>query len=147
MYADPQVQGAVTARIVLGETTRLVFVNSHLAAGAEKTSLDRRNWDAGQITNRTRFEPITDVPDLSQSTGEQIGDEDFAFWAGDLNYRLDTISGEDVRRLLMLHTRNEYDLSRLRSQHKIDKEIEVAAEISRANRHHAGSISSAGSSN
>lgn len=120
-------KGAVTARVVLGETTRLVFVNSHLAAGADKTSLERRNWDAAQILSRTRFEPIKDAMDLSQTTGEQIGDEDFAFWCGDLNYRLEGIPGDDVRRLLMLHTRNEYDLSQ-RSARKIEREIREAAE-------------------
>ncbi|CZT21724.1 related to inositol polyphosphate 5-phosphatase ocrl-1 [Ramularia collo-cygni] len=120
-------KGAVTARIVLGETTRLVFINSHLAAGADKTSLERRNWDAAQILSRTRFEPIQDAMDLSQTTGEQIGDEDFAFWCGDLNYRLEGIPGDDVRRLLMLHTRNEYDLSK-QAARKVEREIQEAAE-------------------
>src|SRR6266480_1037717 len=45
-------KGAVTARVILGETTRLVFINSHLAAGADKAALERRNWDASQITSR-----------------------------------------------------------------------------------------------
>jgi phosphatidylinositol-bisphosphatase len=120
-------KGAVTARIVLGDTTRIVFVNSHLAAGADKTSLERRNWDASQIISRTRFGAIQDAMDLSQTTGEQIGDEDFAFWVGDLNYRLEGIPGDDVRRLLMLHTRNEYDLSQ-QSANKIEKEIENATD-------------------
>jgi phosphatidylinositol-bisphosphatase len=120
-------KGAVTARIVLGDTTRIVFVNSHLAAGADTTSLERRNWDVSQIVSRTRFGAIQDAMDLSQTTGEQIGDEDFAFWVGDLNYRLEGIPGDDVRRLLMLHTRNEYDLSQ-RSAHKIEKEIENATD-------------------
>jgi phosphatidylinositol-bisphosphatase len=105
----------------LGHTTRLVFINSHLGAGAEKGSVDRRNWDAAQIVSRTKFEPITDAMDLDQSTGEQIGDEDFAWWFGDLNYRLEGIPGDDVRRLLMLHTRNQYDISRAA---QIRKEIE-----------------------
>lgn len=120
-------KGAVTARIVLGDTTRIVFVNSHLAAGADKASLERRNWDASQIVSRTRFEAIQDAMDLAQTTGEQIGDEDFAFWVGDLNYRMEGIPGDDVRRLLMLHTRNEYDLSQ-RSAQKIEKEIENATD-------------------
>ncbi|KAJ4302773.1 hypothetical protein N0V90_001664 [Kalmusia sp. IMI 367209] len=101
-------KGAVTARLVLGETTRLVFVDSHLSAGADKASLERRNWDASQITSRTRFDPITDAMDLSQGHGEGIGDEDFAFWFGDLNYRLEGMPGNDVRRLLTVHTR-QYD--------------------------------------
>jgi phosphatidylinositol-bisphosphatase len=98
-------KGAVTARLVLGETTRLVFINSHMAAGADKASVERRNWDAGQIGSRTRFSPITDAMGLSQGQGEGIGEEDFAFWFGDLNYRLEGMPGDDVRRLLTIHTR------------------------------------------
>ena len=101
-------KGAVTARLVLGETTRLVFINSHLAAGADKAALDRRNWDASQITNRTKFDPIVDLMGTSQVSGEALGQEDFAFWFGDLNYRLEGMSGDDVRHLLTLHTRGEY---------------------------------------
>ncbi|KAL1967695.1 hypothetical protein VTN77DRAFT_2952 [Rasamsonia byssochlamydoides] len=105
-------KGAVVTRIVLGETTRLVFVNCHLAAGADKNSLERRNWDAAQIVGRTRFDPIDADDEIYGEPSESIGKEDFAFWFGDLNYRLDDIPGEDVRRLLMLHTQNEYDSSR-----------------------------------
>lgn len=99
-------KGAVTARIVLGETTRLVFINSHLAAGADKASLERRNWDAAQINSRTRFDPIVDSLSGSQSTSEGLGGEEFAFWFGDLNYRLEGMPGDDVRRLLTVHTKN-----------------------------------------
>lgn len=101
-------KGAVTARIVLGETTRLVFINSHLTAGVEKGNLERRNWDAAQIVSRTRFDPVYDGSGVMEEFGEGIGDEDFAFWFGDLNYRLESLPGDDVRRLLMLHTQNEY---------------------------------------
>ena len=96
-------KGAVAVRIVLGETSRLVFVNCHLAAGADKSSLERRNWDAAQIASRTRFDPTKDL-DYEEQQGDTIGDEDFAFWFGDLNYRLNDIPGDDVRRLLHLHT-------------------------------------------
>lgn len=99
-------KGAVTTRIVLGETTRLVFINSHLAAGAEKTSLERRNWDAAQVNSRTRFDPIVDSLGSSQSQGEALGDEEFAFWFGDLNYRLEGMPGDDVRRLFTIHTKH-----------------------------------------
>ena len=99
-------KGAVTTRIVLGETTRLVFINSHLAAGSDKASLDRRNWDAAQIESRTRFDPIVEGLGSAQSNGEGLGDEDFAFWFGDLNYRLQGMPGDDVRRLLTIHTKN-----------------------------------------
>jgi phosphatidylinositol-bisphosphatase len=115
-------KGAVTARIVLGETTRLVFVNAHLAAGTDKGAVERRNWDYGQVMSRTKFEPITDSMGLAQNVGEGIDDADIAFFVGDLNYRLEGIPGEDVRRLLMLHTRNEYDLSRKQSE-KVEREI------------------------
>ena len=138
-------KGAVTARIVLGDTTRLVFISSHLAAGADNTALERRNWDAAQIVQRTRFEPILDSMDLQQTTGEQIGDEDLAFWVGDLNYRLEGVPGDDVRRLLMLHTRNEYDLSQ-RSAREIDKEIESATESIKRRVDQRSSISSTDSS-
>jgi phosphatidylinositol-bisphosphatase len=99
-------KGAVTSRIVLGETTRLVFINSHLAAGADKASLDRRNWDAAQINTRTRFEPIVDSLGSLQNQGEGLGDEEFAFWFGDLNYRLEGMPGDDVRRLFTIHTKD-----------------------------------------
>lgn len=97
-------KGAVTTRMVLGETTRLVFINSHLAAGADKAALDRRNWDAAQIASRTRFDPIVDGLGAPQTSGDGLGDEDFAFWFGDLNYRLQGMPGDDVRRLLTIHT-------------------------------------------
>jgi inositol polyphosphate 5-phosphatase INPP5B/F len=115
-------KGAVCARFVLGETTRLVFVNCHLAAGSDKAALDRRNWDVGQILSRIRFDPMTDSAEVVEEFGDAIGDEDFAFWFGDLNYRLDDIPPEDVRRLLLLHTRNEYDLNN-KSKRKIDGEL------------------------
>ncbi len=115
-------KGAVCARLVLGETTRLVFVNCHLAAGADRAALDRRNWDVGQILSRIRFDPMSDGAEVVEEFGDAIGDEDFAFWFGDLNYRLDDIPPEDVRRLLLLHTRNEYDLNN-KSKRKIDSEL------------------------
>ncbi|KAF2868304.1 phosphatase family protein-like protein [Massariosphaeria phaeospora] len=111
-------KGAVTARIVLGETTRLVFVNSHLAAGADKAALERRNWDAGQIASRTRFHPISDLMGTSHNQAEGLGEEDFAFWFGDLNYRLQGMPGDDVRRLLTIHTAD------------MDKELPKASEQS-----------------
>lgn len=115
-------KGAVTTRLVLGETTRLVFVNSHMSAGTGKAEVERRNWDYSQIVQRTKFDPIVDSMGLQQTHGEQIGDEDVAFWFGDLNYRLEGIPPEDVRRLLMLHTRNEYDDGE-QGQQKIDEEL------------------------
>ncbi|RFU24315.1 hypothetical protein B7463_g12027, partial [Scytalidium lignicola] len=104
-------KGAVTSRLVLGETTKMVFVNSHLASGSDPAHLDRRCWDVSQVLGRTQFDPINwgGVLDDNQET---IGDEDFGFWFGDLNFRLDGLPGADIRRLLMLHTKGEYDIGR-----------------------------------
>ena len=115
-------KGAVSARILIGESTRMLFVNCHLAAGADATALQRRLWDTEQILTRTKFHPVGEewVGGIGQS--EKIGDEDIAFWFGDLNYRLDDIPGEDVRRLLLLHARNEYDVANA-SKRRIDSEL------------------------
>lgn len=115
-------KGAVAARIMVAETTRLCFVNCHLAAGADQTALNRRIWDTNQILSRTRFTPVSPDGEIVEIGEERIGDEDFCFWFGDLNYRLDDIPGEDVRRLLLLHTRNEYDVEN-RSKRRIDSEL------------------------
>ncbi|TVY54453.1 Type II inositol 1,4,5-trisphosphate 5-phosphatase, partial [Lachnellula suecica] len=117
-------KGAVTTRIVLGETTRLVFVNSHLASGSEAAHLERRIWDVQQVLQRTHFEPISWAGVLDD-THEGIGEEDFAFWFGDLNFRLDGLPGDDIRRLLMLHTKGEYDVGQ-KSRKKIDSELDNA---------------------
>ena len=114
-------KGATSVRLILGETTKLLFVNCHLSAGADKTALSRRNWDASQILSRTKFSALKDE-DLTEDYGDGIGDEDFGFWFGDLNYRLEDIPGGDVRRLLLLHTRNEYDVEN-KSKRKIDTEL------------------------
>jgi len=120
-------KGAVTTRIALGETTRLVFVNSHLASGSDPAHLDRRCWDVTQILQRTHFEPIGWAGVLDDAQ-EGIGEEDFAFWFGDLNFRLDGLPGDDIRRLLMLHTKGEYDVGH-KSRDKIDGELGDADEL------------------
>jgi inositol polyphosphate 5-phosphatase INPP5B/F len=117
-------KGAVSTRIILGETTRLVFVNSHLASGTDPAHLDRRCWDVAQILQRTNFEPISWAGVLDD-VQEGIGDEDFAFWFGDLNFRLEGLPGDDIRRLLMLHTKGEYDIGS-KSRTKIDGELDGA---------------------
>lgn len=104
-------KGAISTRVVLGETTRLVFINSHLASGPEQAYLDRRCWDVSQILARTQFEALA-LAGVEGGEPERIGDEDFAFWLGDLNFRVDGLPGDDIRRLLRLHTQGEYDLSR-----------------------------------
>ena len=102
-------KGAVSTRLLLGETTRMTFVNCHLASGLDQ--FDRRIWDTAKILTDTKFEPITHGGVL-EAKEEKIGDEDFAFWFGDLNFRLEDIPGDDIRRLLKLHTQGEYDLSK-----------------------------------
>ena len=120
-------KGATCVRLVLGETTKLVFVNCHLAAGADKNALQRRIWDTQQILNRIRFDPVKDDDnDVAEEFVESIDDAEYAFWFGDLNYRLDDIPGDDVRRLLLLHTRNEYDVEN-KSRRKIDSELGYVA--------------------
>ena len=115
-------KGAVAARLVLGESTKMTFINCHLSAGAEKGSLERRNWDALQIQNRTKFEGFHPGEEGDVSDRDGIGNEDFAFWFGDLNYRLEDMPPEDVRRLLMLHTKHGYNTGS-DSRHKIENEM------------------------
>jgi hypothetical protein len=114
-------KGAVATRLMLGETTCLVFVNCHLAAGSDRNSLERRNWDASQIMQRAKFDSIDTESALRDEPTESIGKEDFAFWFGDLNYRLEDIPGDDVRQVLARHTENEYDKSH-KSIHIVDEE-------------------------
>ncbi|KAJ3472396.1 hypothetical protein NLG97_g11022 [Lecanicillium saksenae] len=102
-------KGAVATRIVIGETTRMVFVNSHLASGAGPSYLDRRCWDVGQIASKMQFDPVVNNG-VAEDDGDKFGDEDFTFWFGDLNFRLGSLPGDDIRRILTLHTRGEYDV-------------------------------------
>lgn len=103
-------KGAVVSRLLLGETTRLVFSNCHLASGHDQASLDRRCWDYNKIVTQTTFSPISHSG-VAEEEGDKIGDEDFAFFFGDLNFRLDGLPGNDIRHLLTLHARGEYDIS------------------------------------
>ena len=102
-------KGGVMTRLVLGQSTSLIFINCHLAAGADKGSLERRNWDAAQIVSRMRFEPVNTEHNLIDQPIDTLGEEDLAFWLGDLNYRLDHIPASDVRNVLHRHTLNKYD--------------------------------------
>ncbi|KAB5576116.1 putative PI phosphatase group protein [Coniochaeta sp. 2T2.1] len=130
-------KGAVATRIVLGETTRIVFVNCHLASGHDHTAADRRVWDVMAIQSRAKFEPIS-YAGVSEDEGDTIGDEDFAFWFGDLNFRLEGLPGDDIRRLLLLHTRGEYDVEGKDQEHPPEGEGVVV--------HRSSSDSSSGGS-
>jgi phosphatidylinositol-bisphosphatase len=100
-------KGGVAVRLVLGESTKLVFIDSHLAAGADKAALDRRNWDAQWINGKLGFEPVIEPGEIRHGTRERLGEEDFAWWFGDLNYRLEDIPDADVRRLLNIYAPKE----------------------------------------
>ena len=116
MYGWFANKGAVTTRLTLGEATRLVFVNCHLASGATPANMERRIADAKQIVSKTQFDAL-DIVGLEDDEGQRIGDEDFAFWFGDLNFRLDSLPGDDIRRILTLHTQGEYDLNSSKQDH------------------------------
>lgn len=114
-------KGGVSSRIVLGETTSLVFTNCHLASGHDQANLDRRCWDYNRILQQTQFSPINHGGVL-EDENQKIGDEDFAFCFGDLNFRLDGLPGDDIRKLLMLHVRGEYDLENRNNDKSLDGE-------------------------
>ncbi|KAG0126333.1 Endonuclease/exonuclease/phosphatase, partial [Tuber indicum] len=102
-------KGGVGVRLVIGETLRLVLVDCHLAAFTNNT--ERRNWDAGEISERMSFDPVEknfvgfdkgekgDPSNGSGSALEGIEDADILLWCGDLNYRVE-LPNEDIRRLL-----------------------------------------------
>ncbi|KAJ4389509.1 hypothetical protein N0V93_006979 [Gnomoniopsis smithogilvyi] len=104
-------KGATAVRILLGETTKMVLVNSHLSSGSDASALERRCWDIRSIADRIRFDPISLPGQDGEGVQDKVGDEDCVFWFGDLNFRLDSIPGDDIRRLLTLHTRGEYGSS------------------------------------
>ncbi|KAM3530999.1 hypothetical protein MY4038_004671 [Beauveria bassiana] len=114
-------KGAVATRIVIGETTRMVFVNSHLASGTSSSYLDRRCWDVAQIASKMQFHPVVNNG-VVEDNSDRFGDEDFAFWFGDLNFRLGTLPGDDIRRILTLHMRGEYDVSSQKPPQPLDGE-------------------------
>ncbi|KAI3325309.1 type II inositol-1,4,5-trisphosphate 5-phosphatase [Xylariaceae sp. AK1471] len=114
-------KGAVVSRILLGETTRLVFSNCHLASGHDQTSFDRRCWDYNKIMAHTKFLPINHSGVLEEE-GDKMGDEDFCFFFGDLNFRLDGLPGNDIRHLLTLHARGEYDITKSESRRQLGEE-------------------------
>ena len=104
-------KGAVCLRIILGETTRLLFVNCHLASGVGDAYAERRIYQVRQILSQACFDSPS-LHGIMEESKEKIGAEDFAFWFGDFNSRLDRLPGDDIRHLLMLHTKGEYDVSK-----------------------------------
>lgn len=123
-------KGATIVRIVLGDATKMVFVNSHLSSGSDASSMERRCWDAKTILDRPRFDPVVLAGDDREDNQDKIGDEDFVFWFGDLNFRLDSIPGDDIRRLLMLHTNGLYDVSKSQADKLEEGEIVMVSRTS-----------------
>ena len=75
--------------------TDLCIVNSHLAA--HKLETEKRNEDFHLICNRMEFGQEEDSKD---SDLRRIQDHRMGFWLGDLNYRLDDLRTEEVKRLV-----------------------------------------------
>lgn len=109
-------KGATGVRIVLGETTRLVLINCHLAAMQNGT--DRRNWDHNEIVRRMVFDKVKrDVLAGFPSDGkintplteekEGMDKADLVIWCGDLNYRID-LPNDDIRNALESYVPPEF---------------------------------------
>uniref|UniRef100_A0A7S4P4K0 Rho-GAP domain-containing protein n=1 Tax=Paramoeba aestuarina TaxID=180227 RepID=A0A7S4P4K0_9EUKA len=82
-------KGAVAVRVTLKNST-FCFINCHLNAHLENVL--RRNQDYHDIIRRVFFR--------ANSTGEEtvtLMDHDHIFWMGDLNYRIEGISNNEVR--------------------------------------------------
>lgn len=101
-------KGAAGVRLVLGETTRLVLINCHLAAMQNGT--DRRNWDHNEILRRMTFDKVKrDVLAGFPADGnlnapmtdekESMNRADLVIWCGDLNYRIE-LPNDDIRSAL-----------------------------------------------
>jgi len=101
-------KGAAGVRLVLGETTRLVFINCHLAAMQNGT--DRRNWDHNEILRRMSFDKVKrdilagfpadgniNAPMVDEK--ESMDRADLVIWCGDLNYRIE-LPNDDIRSAL-----------------------------------------------
>ena len=75
--------------------TELCIVNSHLAP--HKLETDKRNEDFHHICHRLEFGQEEGSKD---SDLRRIEDHTMGFWLGDLNYRLNDLGTEEVKRLL-----------------------------------------------
>ncbi|KAI9505472.1 Inositol-1,4,5-trisphosphate 5-phosphatase 1 [Coemansia spiralis] len=78
-------KGCVAMQLMLDDTS-ICIVAAHLAAGA--TNVAERNSDFHTIRTGTRFR-----------RGKPIDDNDYVFWLGDLNYRID-LPNDQTRRLI-----------------------------------------------
>lgn len=79
-------KGGVSIRLDLHNTS-ICFVNSHLAAHVEECH--RRNQDYQEICSRTVFNQF--------HPPKYITNHDHVYWLGDLNYRIDHLSADEIK--------------------------------------------------
>lgn len=82
-------KGGVAIRLDLHNTS-ICFVNSHLAAHVEE--YHRRNQDYHEICSRIIFNQF--------QPPKYIKDHDQIYWLGDLNYRIDDLSTDEIKELV-----------------------------------------------
>ncbi|KZT35716.1 DNase I-like protein [Sistotremastrum suecicum HHB10207 ss-3] len=103
-------KGAVAISLVFpGTSTRLSFINSHLAAFDEM--LDKRNSDFHDLSRRLRF--------VDKGGSERfVFESHVLFWMGDLNYRIE-LPQEDVRELMS--DKSEHRIESFRTLWRFDQ--------------------------
>lgn len=82
-------KGGVAVRLDLHNTS-ICFINSHLAAHVEE--YHRRNQDYHEICSRIVFNQF--------QPPKYIKDHDQIYWLGDLNYRIDDLSTDEIKALV-----------------------------------------------
>lgn len=82
-------KGGVAIRLDLHNTS-ICFVNSHLAAHVEE--YHRRNQDYHEICSRIVFNQF--------QPPKYIKDHDQIYWLGDLNYRIDELTTEEIKAMI-----------------------------------------------
>lgn len=82
-------KGGVSIRFSLHQTS-LCFISSHFAPHPEE--VERRNQDFTEICMRTFFPFDNEV--------FYIKDHDLIYWLGDLNYRLNELTTDEVKKAL-----------------------------------------------
>ena len=92
-------KGGNVARIIVGGTTSITFVATHLAAHMKYDEV--RDLNAMQVINNARFgEQMIDVDAQSHHT----------IWMGDLNYRIDLgLTSSDVKKVLRVDNKERFE--------------------------------------
>ena len=94
---------------------RIVFINSHLAA--HRNAVGKRNSDYSKIVNKLTFEVGTAKKQIMSSFDEG----DVVCWAGDLNYRIDEFTYEDVIEMI-----KKGELQKLLGRDQLNKERQAS---------------------